>query len=727
MRQQISPTGHPDILGVVETSNFRFAISATFTAEPVESVLSFWGRRLDLSLDVRFAPYNQVSQALLDPDGDFAANRHGVNAIFARLEDLAQFDRHHPATLSRIESNLRALLDLVRAAAAQMSVPLIFVVCPSSAEFLADPARARFVREMTKLTETVLDDSPGIQSLTCDEIERLYPVLEKHSPEGERLGRIPYTDLYFCAMGTALVRLTHGLFMPPFKVIALDCDNTLWQGICGEDGPRGIAINPPYRALQQFMLDQRESGMLLTMASKNNERDVLDTFEQNPEMPLQLRHFVTSRLSWEPKAANIESMAEELSLGVDSFIFVDDNPKETAELSESLPHVLSLTLPQDAEAIPQFLSHIWAFDHIVVTEEDRHRNVYYAQAQEFGRELQKAQSAEHFLDTLDLRARVEPLTPERLPRTAQLTQRTNQFNFTTIRRTEQEIQSLITAGVMECRTVEVSDRFGDYGLTGVVLFSVQNEALNIDTFLLSCRVLGRGVEHRVMASLAEEAANRGLSFVMAKLEPTGKNQPARDFLQNVGARYFVDGLYRFPVGELLGLKPQPASVAAPPHKPPTDKATTRITKQVAHKRPDYQGIALHLATPARIYEALHHAGTNRHHTSDEPMTELESRLAVIWCDLLKRPSVPLSGNFFDLGGHSLLAVVLIMRVKEAFDVELPIDDVYSAGLTLGELARKIEAIQHGTPEEYDAILRELESLSDEEVERLLAEEESGAV
>jgi acyl carrier protein len=109
------------------------------------------------------------------------------------------------------------------------------------------------------------------------------------------------------------------------------------------------------------------------------------------------------------------------------------------------------------------------------------------------------------------------------------------------------------------------------------------------------------------------------------------------------------------------------------------------------------------------------------------MSDLESRLAVIWCDLLKRPSVPLSGNFFDLGGHSLLAVMLIVRVKEAFDVELPIDDVYSAGLTLGELARTIEAIQHGTPEEYDAILRELEALSDEEVERLLAEEESGAV
>ena len=703
-----------------ETSPFRIAVSATFTAEPVEAILKFWGRRLDLPLEVRFAPYNQVSQTLLNPAGEFALNQHGVNAILVRIEDLAQFDWHDTSTLPRIESNLRALLDLVRAAADHMNVALLFVICPSSAEFMADRGRARFFREMSQLSEAMLDDSTGVQSLTSNEIEQLYPVMEKHSPEGERLGRIPYTDLYFCALGTALVRRTHGLFMAPFKVIALDCDNTLWRGICGEDGPGGISVDPPYVALQRFMLDQRESGMLLTLASKNNERDVIETFELNRAMPLHLRHFVATRLNWEAKAENIESMAGELSLGADSFIFVDDNPKETAELSESLPQVLSLTLPHDAHEIPHFLSHIWAFDHVVVTEEDRHRNVYYAQAQEFGRELQKAQSAEHFLETLQLRVRVEPLAAERLPRTAQLTQRTNQFNFTTIRRTEQEIQNLAVSG-MECRTVDVSDRFGDYGLTGVVIFSVESKALVIETFLLSCRVLGRGVEHRVMAALADEAARRGLGWVIARLEPTAKNQPARDFLQNIGSRYFSDGVYRFPVSELRGLKPHAAAVSAIAHAPKPKPA-----KPATHKRPDYEAIALRLSTPEQIYEALHDE-SRVESMADEPMTEIESRLAGIWRDLLKVPSVPLSGNFFDLGGHSLLAVVLIMRVKEAFDVELPIDDVYSAGLTLGELARKVEALQHGTQEEYDAILRELESLSDEEVERLLAEEESGAV
>jgi acyl carrier protein len=249
-----------------------------------------------------------------------------------------------------------------------------------------------------------------------------------------------------------------------------------------------------------------------------------------------------------------------------------------------------------------------------------------------------------------------------------------------------------------------------------VLFSVQPDALEIDTFLLSCRVLGRGVEHRLMSRLAEESTHRGIAFVIAKMVPTSKNQPARDFLESCGPTL------KFPVTALLGLKPQPAAIAPAPQSAKPRPART------GHKRPDYQAIAQHLATPAQVHEALCGAAVRLAFT-DEPMTEIETRLAEIWCDLLKLPSVPLSGNFFDLGGHSLLAVALIMRVKQAFDIELPIDDVYAAGLTLGDLARKVEGHQHGTPEEYDAILRELESLSDEEVERLLAEEsgaESGA-
>ena len=696
---------------------FRLAISATFTAEPIEPVLAFWGRTLESPFDIRFTSYNQPVQALIDPSSEFSLNRHGVNILLIRLEDLAQFDAQDPAIPARIEGNLRHLVDLIRTAPQRMTVPLIVALCPPSPAFLADAGRAKFVHETAMHTEAMLDETPGVQCLTHEEIQRLYPVPAPSSPEGDRLGHIPYTDLYFCALGTALVRMAHGLFLPPYKAIALDCDYTLWKGICGEDGPQGITIDPPRRALQEFMCDQHEAGMLLAMASKNNERDVFDTFEQNPGMPLQLRHFIASRLNWEPKGENLASLASELSLGLDSFIFVDDNPKECAEVEESAPEALALVLPQNASGIPDFLQHVWAFDHLTVTDEDRHRNAYYSQASEFGHELRKIANLEHFLETLELRVSLEGLAPDRLNRVAQLIARTNQFSFTTKRRTGREIQTLVDRGDMECLTVNVSDRFGDYGLVGVILFGQTASAIEIDTLLLSCRVLGRGVEHRLMSHLADVALRQNFDTVVATLLETNKNQPARQFLHEIGAAFeerIENGFrYRFPAPALRGLEWKPSSVQAVYSPAPVHKKNSST-----RKRPDYALIATKLSTPAQVLEAMRFATP-----ADATMTEIESRLARIWSDLLHRPGIAPDDNFFDLGGHSLLAVLLIMRVRDAFGVELPIDDVYSAGVTLGELASKIEAYQLGNPADYDALLKEIEALSDEEVDRLLAEEE----
>ena len=541
---------------------FRFAISATFTAEPIEPVLAFWGRQLATPIEIRFAPYNQIAQTLTGSVSEFTANQDGVNILLVRLEDLAQFDAPDIVTLARIESNLNEIVRLIREALPRLGVPLIFVLCPPSAIFLADPARRQFAHEITRRIETMLDGTPGILYLSHEEIQQLYPVAEPSSPEGERLGRIPYTELYFSALGTALVRLMHGLFAPPFKVIALDCDNTLWDGICGEDGPQGVVVDPARRKLQEFMREQHDSGMLLVMASKNNEADVLETFAKHPEMPLQLHHFVSWRLNWDAKSTNLSALATELSLGLDSFVLVDDNPKECAEVAESVPEALALTLPGETSEIPHFLDHIWAFDHVVVTEEDRNRSAHYKTSLEFGRELKQASSLESFVNALELRVEIHPCTPGQLGRASQLTQRTNQFNLTSIRRTEAEISALLAGGGLECLTVDVSDRFGDYGLTGVVLFRATGEALVIDTMLLSCRVLGRGVEHRVMAHLGGEALRRGLNTVIATYRPTSKNEPARRFLHEIGACFEQQTepelSCRLMAGELRDLKWKPS-------------------------------------------------------------------------------------------------------------------------------------------------------------------------
>ncbi len=689
----------------MSASPFRFAISASFTAEPVQPFIEFWGRRLNSNFEVRFAPYNQVQQTLLDPQSVFGLNQHGINILLLRLDDLGRPER--------LEADIHELVHLVHDSAARLHVPMLVCLCPSSPEFLADAARARIVRELCSRVPGLLDDIPGVQYLSAEQISRVYPVEARHDADAERLGRIPYTELYFAALGTAVVRHAHALLTPPYKVVALDCDNTLWQGICGEDGPAGVVIDGPRRALHEFMLEQREAGMLLAMNSKNNEQDVLDTFAANPQMPLQLRHFVAWRLNWDPKPQNLRSLAAELNLGIDSFVFVDDSPKESAEVAGSVPEVLALTLPEDIARTPEFLHHIWAFDHAVVTEEDRHRSAYYTQAQEFGRAIERATNLEEFVSGLRLEVTIAPLREEQLSRVAQLTQRTNQFNFTTIRRTESDIQSLIAAGEYECVTLQVSDRFGSYGLVGVLIFRVAEKALEIDTFLLSCRVLGRGVEHRLMAWLGAEALRRGRTQVVTRLDVTKKNKPAQQFLQALGQ----SGVEHTFEAELLRNLQWTAdtSVGAPKQQAPA--VATVVRRQI-----DYACIANELATPLQIVEAMRRESLP---ASRDGMTDIERRLADIWSDLLKRPHIAVTDNFFDLGGHSLLAVLLILRVRESFGVELPIDDVYSATLTLGELARKIDAYREGqlNPEEYEALLAEIEGLSDEEVQALLARED----
>jgi FkbH-like protein len=687
---------------------FCFSVAASFTAEPLEPVFRFWGAQLNASVEIRFAPFNQLIQTLLDPSSVFAANARGVNLLLARIEDLG-LDPADPASTARAAENSAQLADAVRGAHERFGVPLIFCFCPASpavASSFAETWRSAAAR-----MEAALEGVPGVQYLSADRVARLYPVDRVYDPDADRLGKIPYTELYFAALGTAIVRVAHSLVAPPYKVIALDCDNTLWSGIAGEDGPTGISLDPARRALHEFMLEQRDDGMLLCLASKNNEADVIETFELNPAFPLQLRHFTSWRLNWDSKAENLESLAEELSLGLDSFIFVDDNPRECAEVEDAVPEVLSLALPENASEIPHFLDHVWAFDHPVVTEEDRNRNAYYMQTRQFGREMRGAGDLRNFIGGLALDVRFAPLSPDSQTRAAQMTQRTNQFNFTTVRRTEPELNALLSGGY-ECVTVDVSDRFGAYGIVGLLIWWTAQDALEVDTFLLSCRALGRGVEHRMLAFLAAKAVERGITTVRVRALPTGKNQPARQFVRDVAASYEKsDGSgfrYDLPAQEFRNLQWRAAS-----H--PAAATVAKPLRLNARRFVEYAFIARNLSTPARIVAGMRKPASTG--ADGIRMTAAERRLAAIWSDLLRKSGIRPADNFYDLGGHSLLAVLLTLRVREEFGIELPIDDVYSAGLTLAGLARKVETYQFArvSPEEYSALLAEIESMSDEAV------------
>jgi FkbH-like protein len=649
-------------------------------------------REMSLSGGIRFAAYNQVFQEIFDPGGLFARNAGGVNVVLLRFEDW------NPG--QAIE-----FTEAVREAAGSLIAPLIVVLCAGTAEF--DDAMRRAFAGL-----------PAVHLITAAEIDALYPVAGVHDPHANELGHVPFTPVYFVALATAIARKIHAITAPLFKVIALDCDDTLWAGICGEDGPEGVTLDAPHRALQEFMRARREEGMLLALCSKNNEEDVAATFQAHPAMPLRWTDFAAQRINWDTKGASLASLADELDLGLDTVILIDDNPKEVTEAQAGAPQALAVALPPRAAEIPEFLRHLWAFDRARITEEDRHRAELYAQRADRVRAERSSASLEEFLSSLELKVAIAPMEAAQAERVAQLTQRTNQMNATCIRRSPAEIQRLAA----ECLTVQVTDRFGSYGLTGVILFRVEGAALVVDTFLLSCRALGRGVEHRMVARLGEIAVQRGLNRVEIPFVEGQRNRPALLFLQSLGAPD-ADGVFRFPAAHAALTRYRPGDGR------PADLPAGEGSPAPAPLRIPYARIASELRDPEKILARIR-AATRRVAVArdvEPPRTALERDLVALWAELLNIDAVGVHENFFELGGHSLLAVQLLSRVRQLYAVELSLEVVYSGEFTIAELAKAIELKEiEQSGGDYRELLQELDGLSDEEVRALLAEEQDAS-
>lgn len=655
----------------------RIVVAATFTAEPILGALGLLMREAGLGLDAAVAPYGQIFQELLDPSSGFGKNRNGVNVVLVRLEDWirdAPEGAEATSNAETIKRNVEDLVSAVKQAAASLSSPIVLWVCPPSSGSSARLPAPDFLEGVAAHLESELVTVPNVRLLGKDWLGALSSD-SVHDPQGDRLGHVPYTPLFFAALGTALARLVCALKNPPHKVIVLDCDNTLWRGVVGEDGIEGVEITARHRALQQFVLAKKNAGMIVCLASKNVEADILELFRERKDMVLRIEDIVSMRVNWLPKSENLRALAAELNLGLDSFVFIDDNPLECAEVEAGCPGVLAICLPVDGD-FPTFVGNVWPLDQLDVTEEDRRRTEMYRQNLDRDRFQKSATSLADFLAGLDLRIDMGTPSAEQIPRVAQLTQRTNQFNFTTRRRTEGEIEQLIRGGAggasgPECRRVEVRDRFGDYGLVGLMVFETEGDALSIDTMLLSCRVLGRGVEHAMMRELGGLARARGLSSVVASFIPTKKNLPARQFLDGLaseGREEAAQGTrYRFSAERLAALHPgDGAPVALPVEEAPQVANGVGGPALDEQKSARWNRLAREFDAPEKVLAALERANRRDRASAAppaSPRTAIERQLATIWADALGVAQVGIHDDYFDLGGTSLLAVAIFARIE----------------------------------------------------------------
>jgi HAD superfamily phosphatase (TIGR01681 family) len=339
-------------------------ISASFTAESVSLPLSHLLTEMGLSPLISFAPYNQIFQQLLDPASPGNQSTQVTNILLVRLEDWADSDAMSTSVFEELlDKTSRDFVSALATATKRFPASSWVVgLCPASLHVTQDTTRHNIVRRIENQLVDAVTNLNGPAIIHHEEIAALYPVPNHLDPAADELGRVPYTPLYFTALATALARRIIALSQPPRKVIVLDCDHTLWQGVCGESAPGELTIDGPWRTLQEFMVAQQANGRLLCLCSKNTESDVFRVFEDRPDMPLSREHLVAHRINWNAKSENLHALANELQLGLDSFIFVDDNPVECAEVEARCPGVAAIQLPADPTEIPHFLNHVWAFD-----------------------------------------------------------------------------------------------------------------------------------------------------------------------------------------------------------------------------------------------------------------------------------------------------------------------------------------------------------------------------
>jgi FkbH-like protein len=334
----------------------------------------------------------------------------------------------------------------------------------------------------------------------------------------------------------ALVRALCGLTS---KCAVLDLDGTMWGGIIGEDGLNGIRLGgdaegEAYTAFQKYLLGLKRRGIPLAVCSKNNEEDARSVFRQHPESVLKEEDFAVFLANWEPKPDNLRHIAATLNIGVDTLVFLDDNPVERSLVRKELPEVEVPELPEDPARYAEVLHGTYLFESLSLTDEDRRRADTYRENAQRTELAASSTNLDDYLASLRMKVELRPFDEPNLPRIVQLINKTNQFNLTTRRTSASEVMAWMKDPACYTQFMRLQDRFGDSGITGILVAFREGDTLRIDTWLMSCRVLGRRIENLMLASVMRHARQTGVAAVTGEYQPTAKNGQVADLFDRFG-------------------------------------------------------------------------------------------------------------------------------------------------------------------------------------------------
>jgi len=526
----------------------RIHVLRNYTTEPVDPYLNFHLLRDDIQPTISHGGYGTIAQELLDPNSSVARTPPDaiVLSLLVEFVDPAVVDDGWTADIA-----MREVTTYINTLVEQSSALVIANTFIPPIEALLGNMTDSLGKELDRLNEHLLDTirQYADRIVVCDWRElpglgALDTAIDKRFWRSSQAPfRATFLDLYARRIAS-YVRAVKGLAK---KCLILDCDDTLWGGVIGEDGLDGIELDATsgpgasFYRFQEEVVRLHDKGVMIAICSKNNEHDVWSVFENHEHAVLQKSHLVAWRINWEDKANNIVSIVNELNIGIDSVVFVDDSPRERSLVAGRLPEVTLIDLPNGAQPDAELLTRDRYFESLSTSVEDASRTRMYQQQSERSDEEHRFTDLTDYLQSLQTVIRIARVDEDSINRVAQLTQKTNQFNLTTRRYTEAEIREFANDPQMGVFRMAVEDRFGDMGITGVFIARLDGTTAAIDTLLLSCRVLGRQLETAFVDQCMQALED---SWTITQWQSahisTRKNQQTAEFWDHMGFE-FVSG------------------------------------------------------------------------------------------------------------------------------------------------------------------------------------------
>lgn len=538
---------------------YSLAVLGDCATQHLATALRGYGVSAGIRLNVFDADYDQIDAQVMAPDSElyrFAPQGVLLQMCTEKLQE-AFYDCPPEArasfaedTYARIRQIWSRIGSRIPATVLQCNFPLI-----DDGVFgqFGNKTEQSFLFQQRKLNYLLMQGCQEAKNTFLIDLDALQTALGRSTfadPKLYYVAKMPISLAALPAAAKLVVDVVRSLQGAVKKCLVLDLDNTLWGGVIGDDGLSGIQIGElgtghAFSDFQKWLKELKNRGILLTVCSKNNEDTAKEPFEKHPEMVLRLEDFSMFVANWEDKARNIRTIQQSLNIGMDSMVFLDDNPFERELVRTMVPEITVPELPEDPALYLQYLRGLDLFETASYSREDAGRTEQYREKAQRAAFEAAFQSYDDYLEALQMRASAAAFDPFHYPRIAQLTQRSNQFNLRTVRYTEAEIEALAQDDSRIGLYFTLKDKFGDHGLISVVVLEKQPEdTLFISEWLMSCRVLKRGMEEFIVDKILSVAAQQGFRRVVGEYIPTPKNAMVKDLYEQLGFAGLENGRFQ---------------------------------------------------------------------------------------------------------------------------------------------------------------------------------------